>query len=94
MSFADLLRIELAAAGIGVSVVLPAGVTTDFSLLTEFHPFADIPDRSRLRPAHLVTRGIDSDKPRAVIAGRLSIATLQAGRRCPHAYHHLAIHFG
>lgn len=94
VTFADALRLELAGTGIGVSVVSPGAVRTGFAARRGV-PY----DRKVPRPidaahvAGVVVRGIERDRPRAVVPAWLSIAPAIRSAMPP-VYRMLARHFG
>jgi short-subunit dehydrogenase len=94
VTFADSLRLELAGSGVGVSVVSPGAVRTDFCA-TRGQPY-----RRRFprpinpdRVAAAVVRSVARERPRAVVPRWLAIAPA-AQALVPPAYRALAERFG
>jgi short-subunit dehydrogenase len=94
VTFADSLRLELAGTGVGVSVVAPGAVSTQFCA-TRGQPYRRRFPRpiSADRVAAAVVRGMDRDRAQIVVPRWLAIApAVQAF--APSAYRALAHRFG
>jgi short-subunit dehydrogenase len=94
VTFADSLRLELAGTGVGVSVVAPGAVRTQFCA-TRGQPYRRRFPRpiSADRVAAAVVRSMDQDRAQAVVPRWLALApAIQA--LMPPAYRALAQRFG